>query len=189
MPECAQTFWVCLASSLLPFPALPIECHVGKHLGIPLQLGVVTSGSYSFELSHLCQHILSITGSCMKSKFNSKLSHYYGNNCTAPLPPPNDVRPILLVGGNLTFQWSSVAPACSNNLEYRINSVNCGNCVLSSNTSATCYGVPQPMATCSFSVQSVVCGNQIGDFSRPVELMLKGTRIVLMKKLAIGVSI
>ena len=148
-------------------------------------MGVVTSGGYTFELSHLYQHILSITGSCINSKFNSKLSHCFGNNYTAPLPPPNDVRPILLLGENLTFQWSSVAPACSSNLEYRINSVNCGNCILSSNTSATCYGVPQPMATCNFSVQSVVCSNYIGDFSRRVELMLKGTCIVLMKKLAI----
>ena len=126
------------------------------------------------------------TGSFMNSKFSSKLSHCYDDNCTAPLPPPNDVRPALLLRGNLIFQWSSVAPACSNNLEYRINSVDCGNCILSSNTSATCYGVPQPMATCSFSVQSVVCGNQIGNFGRPVELMLKGTSIVLTKKLAIG---
>ena len=144
-------------------------------------MGVATSGGYyTFELSHLCQHTLSITGSCMNSKFNSKLSHCYGNNYAAPLPPPNDVRPVRLLRGNLTFQWSSVAPACSRNLEYRINSVDCGNCVLSSNTSATCYGVPQPMATCSFSVQSVVCGNQNGGFSRPLEFMLKGMCIVLV---------
>ena len=130
----------------------------------PVHQGVKTSGTYSFELPHLCQHTLSITGSCMNSKFSSKLSHCYGNNYLAPLLPPNDVHPILLLGGNLTFQWSSVAPACSNNLKYRISySVDCGNCVLSSNTSATCYGVRQPMATCNFSVRSIVCGNQIGD--------------------------
>ena len=127
----------------------------------------------------------------MNSKFSSncKLSHCYDDNYIAPLPPPNDVRPVRLLSGNLTFQWSSVAPACSwtNNLEYRINySVDCGNCILSSNTSATCYDVPQPIAACNFSVQSVVCGNQIGDFSRRVELMLKGRCIVLTKKLVIG---
>ena len=59
--------------------------------------------------------------------------------------------------------------------------MDCGNCILISTTSATCYGLPQPMAACSFSVQSVVCGNQIGDLSRPVELMLKGMCIALTK--------
>jgi hypothetical protein len=52
--------------------------------------------------------------------------------------------------------------------------MDCGNCVLRSATSATCYGLPQPIATCSFSVQSVVCGDQIGEFSNPVEIMLQG---------------
>ena len=59
--------------------------------------------------------------------------------------------------------------------------MDCGSCILSSTTSATCYDITKPMATCSFSVRSVVCGNQIGDLSRPVELMLKGMCIALTK--------
>ena len=63
MPECAQTFWICLASSLLPFPALPIETRKE-----PGDSPVIESGIYSFELSHLGQHTLSIIGSCMNFK-------------------------------------------------------------------------------------------------------------------------
>ena len=100
-------------------------------------------------------------------------------NCTDPLLPPVDVHPVTLFQGNLTFEWSSVAPACSSNLEYQITSMSCGNCALSSDSgsriSATCFNLPLPMTSCSFSVGSVVCGNQIGDPSSPVEMMLKGS--------------
>ena len=97
-----------------------------------------------------------------------------------PLPSPSDVHPVGLLQGNLTYQWTSVAPACSSNLEHRINSMSCGTCVLTSITTATCYNVPQPMTTCSFSVQSTVCGDQVGEFSSPVEVTLKGVRISLL---------
>ena len=68
----------------------------------------------------------------------------------------------------LTFDWSPVAPDC-HTLHYNILSSNCGSCsTTTTNTTVTCTDVPTDGSMCTFAVQTVVCGNIVGNFSDSV---------------------
>ena len=93
--------------------------------------------------------------------------------------PPNDV---YIAGGStnvLTFSWSPVLPNCSF-ISYRITSENCGECpTLTHNTSVNCIIITNHTNAaldqmCTFSIQSVVCGNSIGNANISVIAKLKG---------------
>ena len=86
-------------------------------------------------------------------------------------PPPNITNKECEVSsGKLlfcTFSWIPVAPDCPA-IHYNIIVSNCGSCPTDTNhTTVTCYGtdVQVDVDICIFAVQTVVCGNNAGDFS------------------------
>ena len=75
----------------------------------------------------------------------------------------------------LTFSWSPVAPNCPG-IHYNILASNCGSCPTTTNfTTITCTDVPTNGSTCTFAVQTVVCGNITGDTSDPIGIVLYAT--------------
>ena len=61
------------------------------------------------------------------------------------------------------FSWSPAAPDHSA-LRYDIITSNCGNCPnTTTNTTAICTDVPTDGSVCTLAIQTVVCGNIIGD--------------------------
>ena len=65
----------------------------------------------------------------------------------------------------LTVNWSSVAPDCPA-IYYNILASNCGGCPNTTNhTTVTCTDVPINGSTCTFAVQTVVCGTIAGNWS------------------------
>ena len=64
------------------------------------------------------------------------------------------------------FNWNAHSSNCSA-VHYNILSSNCGSCPTTTNhTSVTCTGVPTGGNMCTFSVQTVVCGNLTGELSQ-----------------------
>ena len=98
---------------------------------------------------------------------------------TDPIPPPNDTTISRIVEDaveetfSLIFVWSPVIFNCSN-LHYAIAS-NCGWCPnTTKRTTATCRGVPVSVGDrCVFTIQSVVCGDVVGN-SSSIFVDLKG---------------
>ena len=82
----------------------------------------------------------------------------------------------------LTFSWSPVQPNCYS-IAYKITSENCGECpTLTHNTSVNCIIITNHTNAaldqmCTFSIQSVVCGNSTGNASTSVTAKLKGITI------------
>ena len=79
----------------------------------------------------------------------------------APLPPPD--RMYLsnadLNSRVLTFEWSPVTPDCSA-IHYNILASNCGSCPTTTNhTTVTYTDVPTNGNSCTFALQTVVCGH------------------------------
>ena len=86
------------------------------------------------------------------------------------LPPPNKLylSTANFVSRRLTFTWSPVAPDCPA-IHYNILASNCGSCPTTTNhTTVTCTDVPINQSTCTFAVQTVLCGNLIGNLSDPI---------------------
>ena len=72
----------------------------------------------------------------------------------------------------LTFSWSPVAPAC-HAIHYNILASNCGSCPTTTNhTNVTCTEVPTNDSTCTFAVQTVICGNIAGNVSDSINITL-----------------
>ena len=95
-----------------------------------------------------------------------------------PFPPPETIWVNLTNNQELTFSWSPVPLTCPT-FNYHITSINCGLCIVSvTSTAATCTGFrPSSAGTlCSFGVQSIICGNLIGDM-RTSLVNLKGDEI------------
>ena len=95
--------------------------------------------------------------------------------CTAPFPPPNNVRLTEVLERSLIFSWNSLGPNCAS-VQFAIIS-NCGNCPnMTSLTTVACSDVQllsTDAFTCSFQVKSVLCGNIVGNLSAPVNAILK----------------
>ena len=73
----------------------------------------------------------------------------------------------------LIFSWSPVAPDCPA-IHYNILASNCGSCPTTTNhTTVACTNVPTDGSVCDFSVQSVVCENITGNFSKSIQGLLK----------------
>ena len=92
-----------------------------------------------------------------------------------PFPPPYKlfVSETNLDLRTLTWTWSAVAPDCTA-VHYNILASNCGSCPTTTNhTTVTCTDVPNYDSTCSFSVQTVVCGDIVGNSSDEVQVILK----------------
>ena len=70
----------------------------------------------------------------------------------------------------LTFSWSPVTSDCPS-LHYNILSSNCGSCpATTTHTTVTCTDVPTDGSVCTFAVQTVICGNIVGDSSDSVNV-------------------
>ena len=66
---------------------------------------------------------------------------------------------------------------CSS-LHYNILSSNCGSCpTTTTNTTVTCTDVLTDGGVCTFAVQTVVCGNILGNLSDTVQVHLKDSAI------------
>ena len=79
----------------------------------------------------------------------------------------------------LTFSWSPVAPDCPA-IHYNILASNCGSCPTTTNyTNVTCTGVPiEQKISCTFALQTVVCGDLAGILSNPISVSLSGSTSV-----------
>ena len=72
----------------------------------------------------------------------------------------------------LTARWSSVAANCPS-LHYNILATNCGSCpTTTTNTTVTCTDVPTNGSMCTFAVQTVVCGDIVGNMSTQFSVSL-----------------
>ena len=88
-----------------------------------------------------------------------------------PFPPPDEISIALVDFGpkGITFSWSPVAPDCPTTIHYNILASNCGSCPTTTNhTNVTCTGIPSNDSLCNFSIQTVVCGNITGNWSKPL---------------------
>ena len=66
----------------------------------------------------------------------------------------------------LTFSWSPVSPDCPA-IHYNILASNYGSCPTTTNhTTVTCTDVQTNISVCTFAIQTVVCGNITGNFSK-----------------------
>ena len=93
------------------------------------------------------------------------------NSHNRPLPPPGKVyiSNADFSSRELRFNWSPVAPAECPTVQYNILASNCGNCPTTTNhTTVTCIDIPMNGSVCKFSVETVVCGNVVGNESDPV---------------------
>ena len=76
----------------------------------------------------------------------------------------------------LTARWSSVAANRTSDcltLHYNILATNCGSCpTTTTNTTVTCTDVPTDGSMCTFAVQTVVCGDIVGNMSTPFSVSL-----------------
>ena len=100
-----------------------------------------------------------------------------------PFPPPNNVHLNNISPVHLIFSWSPLALSCPS-LSYIITSTtDCGICPnTSTKTSVTCNNITVSGQTCSYYVQTKICGNLVGRKSQPLVVKLKGgytiTRII-----------
>lgn len=96
---------------------------------------------------------------------------------TDPFPPPKDVSVADVKQNQLAFVWSSSSRNCPA-LRYNILASNCGTCPSTTvETTATCEDLllSSDAKQCTFSVQSVVCGDILSNQSDIVTVNLKGT--------------
>ena len=108
------------------------------------------------------------------SKQPSLLVYSYESLCTDPLHPPSEVSINLtdLDSRQLTFTWRPVAPDCPA-VHYNILASNCGSCPTTTNhTNVTCTAVQTDRKTCTFALQSVLCGELVGILSNPISVSL-----------------
>ena len=96
---------------------------------------------------------------------------------TAPFPPPDEVSIAQVNFGTkkVTLSWSPVAldyPA----IHYNILASNCGSCPTTTNhTNVTCTDLPSDDSMCNFAIQTVVCGNITGNWSKPLTFNVTNT--------------
>ena len=93
---------------------------------------------------------------------------------TGPFLPPNQlyISSADFSSRELTFGWSPVAPDCPA-IHYKILASNCGSCPNTTNhTTVTCTDVPINGSTCTFAVQTLVCGNIAGNMSDTISIYL-----------------
>lgn len=99
-----------------------------------------------------------------------------------PFPPPSEVCVNLAElhsRQQITFSWSVIASDCPT-IKYNIVSLNCGTCsTTTTHNNITCTDVPRNAGICTFALQTVVCGNIVGEMSNPVTVSLSNTSTIL----------
>jgi hypothetical protein len=96
---------------------------------------------------------------------------------TVPFPTPEAISLALVNFGRkeIMFSWSSVAPDCPS-IHYNILASNCGSCPTTTNhTNATCTDLPSDDSMCNFAIQTVICGNITGKWSKPLTFNITET--------------
>ena len=109
-----------------------------------------------------------------------------------PFLPPSSINLVHIQPdpvSNLTFNWTRVAPDCID-IQYSITS-DCGQCPTITNlTMVTCQGIEIPISghTCSFTVKTVVCGNNdsTGSSYESLPIKLKGKNLLCVQLLTYG---
>ena len=97
-----------------------------------------------------------------------------------PFQPPENVQLTRVTRKQLTFSWNAVVSSCPA-ISYAINSTGCGICPNSSTLNTTnCvdYNTTTEQS-CTFAVQTVVCGDVISLVSNSIQLILRGIMIEL----------
>ena len=100
------------------------------------------------------------------------ISFYVG-----PLLSPSNLHISIadFVSREIVFRWSPDDPDCP--IDYNILSSNCGSCpTTTNNTNVTCTDVPIDGSTCTFAVQSVVCGNLSANVSDSINVTAPNIR-------------
>ena len=110
------------------------------------------------------------------------------SHCTVLLavsyPPPINVSAQCINNHQINFTWNEPDTNCSA-IHYNIISQNCGTCpnkTVSSTASCSDVAANQTAITCSFAVQTVVCGNMTGNESigNYTEVTVEGELIVTL---------
>ena len=102
-------------------------------------------------------------------------------NCTSsiyiavPFPPPSHIRLIDINQLQLVFAWNPHTSNCAS-IVYAVTS-DCGVCPSTTihNTVTCSRSSTDDHVRCTFAVQTVVCGNVVGERSRLVTIQLTGT--------------
>ena len=133
-------------------------------------------------------HIMAISSTTLDIILCTWTNSYYNNIIiikampyklinAAPLPPPDEISLALVNFGpkETTFSWSPVAPDCPF-IHYNILASNCGSCpTITSHTNVTCTYLPSDDSMCSFAIQTVVCGNITGNWSKSLKFKTAST--------------
>ena len=103
---------------------------------------------------------------------------------TEPYPPRVYLRSVDTM--QLEFSWDSIPVNCPT-VSYRIvSSTTCGSCPsATTHTTATCSNPIINDESCSFSVQSVICGSILGSVSEPLQLLPKSNFTIISTGIAI----
>ena len=75
------------------------------------------------------------------------------------------IRSADIASKKLTFDWTTENKTnCLFDTRYNILSSSCGKCPTTTNhTTVTCTDVPTDGSTCTFRVQTVICGNMVSE--------------------------
>ena len=96
-----------------------------------------------------------------------------------PFLPPNDVHLVKANFSEISFHWSDVSTSCPG-IHYRIVASNCGQCPeVTSKSLVICNGNYSHLINglqCSFAVQTIICGDIVGDASVPVDVTMDGVK-------------
>ena len=97
------------------------------------------------------------------------------HNIVDPYPPPSNIHLAEINSTHLTFHWSPISSNCDA-IQYRIMRSNCGLCPnVTNSTSVTCYinglftNSSRQLYLCTFTVQTVVCANIVGNESKRIQ--------------------
>ena len=83
------------------------------------------------------------------------------------------IIPAMITENLLIFTWNETADCLA--LQYNIVASRCGICPsITSHPIATCNDIETVGQECRFAVQTVVCGNIVGNQSDPAVLTLAG---------------
>lgn len=149
-----------------------IQCIYDSIDGTTTEIGsailAITTGSYYMHADACIAAIM-----IMQIRFS--LYH----TLTVPFAPPTDVYIVDLSLRQVIFKWSAVSSTCLQ-IRYNIVSHNCGECPdITTHTTATCTGIPTNGQQCTFTLQTIVCNNLIGNTSKEIQIVLRGNTLIV----------
>ena len=99
---------------------------------------------------------------------------------TAPPPAPGSIELSHITNGHMTFIWEPINRSCPA-VSYLVNASDCGECPsVTTSANITCYtGSLGREQVCAISVQTVLCGNIIGNHGEISRFILRGSFIII----------